>query len=259
MLSLFGMITRLPNNILHRVAITKLSSDPDTSTSWFIKIRHLCYKYSLPSPLVLLSSPPSKSTFKTLIRKKVLDFWQVEMRYEAKLKPSLTYFKPEFMSLQKPHPLWTTSGSNPFEINKALVVAKLMSGRYRTDWLARHWSKDNKSGFCVLCPGKNIVGSIEHLLVSCEALSEKRDALIKYWRQQTEDNFHLQTLFNSKLSSAESCLVQFVLDPSVVPEVIVGCQGKQFTLKEVFNLTKTFCYGLHRRRLQLTGRFNFGS
>ena len=59
-LSLFGMITRLPNNIIYKIAFTKLSSDPDSSSSWFVQVRKLCAQYGLPSPLSLLSSPPSK-------------------------------------------------------------------------------------------------------------------------------------------------------------------------------------------------------
>ena len=83
-LSLFGMITRLPDNILHVFAHSKLASDPDSSSSWFIQIQHLCTKYSLPSPLSLLTNPPTKSTYKNLIKKKLVDFWQQELRDETK-------------------------------------------------------------------------------------------------------------------------------------------------------------------------------
>ena len=122
-LGLFGMILRLPGSILHRIAQSKLYTELDESSSWFVQIRHLCSTYNLPSPLFLLSHTPSKSTFKSLVRRKVIDFWQTKLRDEAASKPSLLYFKPQFMSLQKPHPLWTTSKDNPFEIKKSLVVA----------------------------------------------------------------------------------------------------------------------------------------
>ena len=58
-LGLFGMISRIPTNILHHIASTKLAIEPDNSTSWFVQIRKLCIKYNLPSSLVLLSNPPS--------------------------------------------------------------------------------------------------------------------------------------------------------------------------------------------------------
>ena len=125
------------------------------------------------------------------------------------------------MSLIKPHPLWTTAQSNPFEINKSIVVAELLSGRYRSDWLCGHWSKTNPSGHCPLCPGLMIPGTVEHMLVSCQGLADKREDLILYWNQQTEDNQELQLLTSTILSSQEDQLVQFLLDPSLVPSVIL--------------------------------------
>ena len=125
-LSLFGMITRLPTNILHATASTILSSDPDSSKSWFVSnIRRLCSQYSLPSPLQLLQNPPSKNNYKKLIKSKILDYWETLLRAEAAPKPSLIHFKPSFMSLSSPHPMFTTCDSNPFETNKS--TAKQLS------------------------------------------------------------------------------------------------------------------------------------
>ena len=256
-LSLFGMITRLPENILFKFAQKKLYSEPDNSSSWFVQVRNLCTKYKLPSPLFLLANPPSKSSFKNLVKKKVLDFWQNLLRSEALSKPSLKYFKPQFMSLQTPHPLWTTSNHSVFETNKSVVVARLLSGRYMSDWHTRHWSPNNKEGHCLLCPGKNLAGTIEHLLVHCEALEEKRQTLLSYLHSQTQEHPQLRSLFTVMLSSPTDNLVQFLLDPSVTPPVISGCQENLFSLKDIFTLCRTFCYGIHRRRLQLLGRFNF--
>ena len=255
-LGLFGMITRLPGNLLHKIASSKLSTESNTSAFWFVKIRLLCTQYDLPSPLQLLSSPPSKSSFKSLVKAKVTDFW--ESKYRSEWKPSLKYFKPEFLSLKSPHPLWNLCPSNQFELNKTLVVAKLLSGRYYTDWHCRHWSQDNKMGFCVLCPGRDIPGTLEHMLVECGALQDKRDLIFTYWKNQAEDSPPLLNLLNTLMTnSTTESFVQFVLDPTVVPEVIRGCQDKIFSLSNILRLTRTYCYAIHRRRLQITGRFNW--
>ena len=42
----------------------------------------------------------------------------------------------------------------------------------------------------------------------------------------------------------------------IQPLVILGVQEKHFFLDEIFRLTRTFCYAMHRRRLQLLGLFN---
>ena len=38
-LGIFGICCRLPGHILHEVALSKLFSDPDSSTSWFILVQ----------------------------------------------------------------------------------------------------------------------------------------------------------------------------------------------------------------------------
>ena len=97
-LALFGMICRLPDNVLNKIAAHKLHTEPDNSPSWFVEIRQLCKQYSLPSPLFLLAHPPPKSSYKSLVKKRVVDFWQHKYRAEAQELDSLLYFKPQYMS-----------------------------------------------------------------------------------------------------------------------------------------------------------------
>ena len=152
-MGLFGMITRLPDNILYKVATAKLASEPDDSSSWFVQIRQLCNQYCFPSPLSLLENPLTKPKFKKLIKSRVLDYWRRKYELEASERDSLEFFKPQFLSLSRPHPLWTTCASNPWEIDKALIVMRLLSGQYISDCLARiarHWSKENPDGLCLL-------------------------------------------------------------------------------------------------------------
>ena len=122
-----------------------------------------------------------------------------------------------------------------------MVVARLLTSLCVTDWHSRHWSA-NKEGFCLLCPGKNLPGTLEHLLVTCDALDEKRHLLSKYVYEQTEDKPQLRSLFQAMFGSSLEDLVQFLLDPSVTPTVISGCQDNLFTLNEIFSLTRTYCY-----------------
>ena len=256
MLNIFGMITRLPENVLFKLATRILYSEPDNTKSWFIAIRQLCSMYNLPSPLQLLAKPLTKASFKSQITQKVLDHWQVCLMKDASPMTSLIFFNPNFMSLSSPHPLWTTCSSNPFETNKALIQAALVSGRYRTDYLSRHWNQLNPHGFCILCPGMFQFGTVQHLLLHCEALAEKRAKIIEMWSDQAKEDDHLHHLLKELLKSRPELLTQFLLDPSVVPEVVTLCQQKLVNISDLFYLTRTWCYGLHRRRLQLLGKFN---
>ena len=148
-LSLFGMISRLPNNILHEHAQDFFSSTTMSNKSWFSQIRELCLCYHLPHPLTILSTPPTKEKFKKLVKSCIIDYWEVKLRAEAALLPSLEFFNPSFMSLSSPHPLWSTAGSSPSKVAMATIQAQMLSGRYRSQKLCRHWSI-HSSGFCLL-------------------------------------------------------------------------------------------------------------
>jgi len=129
------------------------------------------------------------------------------------------------MSLLQPHPLWTTSQNNSYEVNKSITAARILSGRYRSDWHCRYWSPTNKEGFYLLCPGDNIPGNIEHMLSSCPALQDKSNLMLKFWSKQTQESPQMRKLVDTMLSSPPSKCIQFVCKPSVINEVMLGTKG----------------------------------
>ena len=175
------MITRLPGSILHQHAKSFFSFSTISKKSWFVQIRKWCLLYDLPHPRTLLSAPPlTKETFRSSVRKKVISYWENLLRDEAAPKPSLLSFRPSFMYLASIHPIFTTAGSSPPKIAMASVQAVMLSGRYRTEALCSHWSK-NKEGVCLLSDScSNIVDDINHILTSCPALENTRKNLTMY-------------------------------------------------------------------------------
>ena len=120
---------------------------------------------------------------KSLIKNKVLDFWQSTFRKDCSPLLSLKYFKPDYMSLQKPDPIWTTCGNNSYEVAKAIIQAKFLSGRYRSESLTCHFSRANSPN-CSICPEKPI-GSIEHILTICSSLLPIRSLQLKHLSDST--------------------------------------------------------------------------
>ena len=131
-LSLLLMIAHLgPANILHQLAVSVLASATSPPQSWFTQIRAICSQYSIEDPLNIRSAPPKKSTFKTRTKSLILDFWEKKLRFDSSQLPSLQFFHPKYYSLSKPHPVWLTAGENPYEVEKACIQARMLSGRYR--------------------------------------------------------------------------------------------------------------------------------
>ena len=156
------------------------------------------------------------------------------------------------MSLHTTHPLWTYCGSNSYEISKAIVQAKMLSGRYRTDQLLRHFSEND--GFCNLCCQK-ILGSIEHLLLQCPVLEESRKQL------------HLNLIANINISESAKSLIhnsfqsiktatQMLLDCTALPTVISARQTEgPSVIQQLFRFSRSWCYTIHKTRLKLLGRW----
>ena len=172
---------------------------------------------------------------------------------------SLIFFKAHFYSLSKPHPLWSTAGENPYEVEKACIQAKMLSGRYRTCWLTRHWSGDS-SGNCSLptCRLSPTPGTLPHFLLDCQDLSPARKRVFALWADYLKDKPSLFPIIRLYTTESDPQLyLQFLLDCSVLPE-IVSLKQKQgrSVLESLFYMTRTLCFSLHKSRLKLLGKWN---
>ena len=261
MLGLLGMIARLgPDNILNqhgRHVLLNLGTGM-ASKSWFASIRSLCQQYSLPDPLLVLQSPPTHYYWKSKTKLKVLDNWQVKLRGEAESLLSLEYFKPSFMSLSRPHPIWTSAGS-PFEVSKAVVSARMLSGRYRTDLLAKHWSKSNPEGWCRLpgCDGEE--GSLQHILLHCPALAETRAKLISHWSAFLVPRPWLFPVVAHHTLGDDQLRLQFLLDASTLPMVIASNKCTPEILPSCLYLARTWNFSIHLTRDKIRKHHNLNN
>ena len=209
--------------------------------------------YGLRHPSQILADPWEKDTFNKFVKKKVIDYWEQKLRDESKQLKSLTYFKPEFMSLSSPHPLFTLAGNSPYKVTMATIQACLLSGRYRFDSLTKHWSS-KVTGYCYLSPlCRDQLDDVVHMLKNCSPLQPTRQKMIDFTlsyskRLPHEVSFFLQN--NCIPSNEKFC--QLLMDCSVIPEVIVFKQNfGPDILAHLFNITRTWIYVLHRERTAL--------
>ena len=251
-LVLFGMICHLPNDPLYKRAIHSLHLK-STCRSWFYQIRDICLMYGLPHPLEMLRTPPSKSTFRRLVRSRIVDYWEKNLRQQSSPLTSLLYFKPQFHSLLSPHPIYWTAGSNPYEVAKAVVQGKMLSGRYRTEVLASHWST-NPNGFCQGSQCNQLPETLDHILLHCTSYRASREKLCRLW-YDTKD-CHVSDIIRYILSESSEVLIQFILDATTHPKVISLVQAHgQTKLQTIFHLTRTWCFTIHKQRLKMLGKW----
>ena len=160
------------------------------------------------------------------------------------------------MNLTKPHPIWSTAGSNPYEVSKVIQQARFLSGRYRSANLTKHWSTHNREGFCASSTCFRQAETIEHILVQCVAYSDCRRRLCSLWL--STPNKVIYELISDALTSDTEYLVQFLLDCSVLPNVIRATQihGSEI-MHSLFYLTRSWCFSIHKQRMRTLGRWNF--
>ena len=268
MLGLLGMISRSKSSsILQQIGRGALLSIPCNKKSWFTKMRSICQIYNLKDPLLVLQDPPSKETWKGRCKSAVISFWEQKLRSQAALLPSLAYFRPEFMSLTKAHPIWNMT-ENDYEVKKATTVCEMLSGRYNTDYHVRYWSRLNPSGLCQLCLAANHaresldqtnsefnvpLGTLEHLLLVCPQLQETRDTCKQLWISHTEDKPQIRDIFLPTATpfnlSLWSPKMELLLDPTSCPNVIDASQKYGIgILSSILYLSRTWCYSHHVRR-----------
>ena len=198
-------------------------------------------------------------TYKKLVKSKVLDYWEFKLRTEASFLPSLAFFHPEFMSLASPHKLWTTAGKKSFEVAKARIQLLFLASQYPCGSLSKHWTPENPLGLCTFpdCHHKNLVETPEHVLLRCPAYTTTRKKNITICLK-TQDPVSHRLVTSFLLSDSTQKMMQFLLDCSVLPEVISGAQnyGKQI-YDDLFYLSRTWCFSVHRERMKRLCKWNF--
>ena len=120
----------------------------------------------------------------------------------------------------------------------------MISGRYRTEKLRSHFSEQNDCS-------SNKPETISHILLECENLESTQMGVIHSWLKTEQ-----AAILNIALESLrEDLIVQFLLDCSVIPSIIVLTQSidRDTVQSALFKLTRTYCYSLHKERHKLLG------
>ena len=172
---------------------------------------------------------------------------------------SLKYFHPAYMSLSQTHPLFTSCGSSPYEISKAVVQARYLSGRARVESLTKHWDKANKAGTCPLCRSiQPTEGTIEHVLLSggCPALVDARLSMMSLIQAYLVSHPYLFPIFQSLWGKDDVQTMQFLLDCSAISSVRQLVQDSEKPiLRDLFYLTRSYVFKLFVTRRRLISLF----
>ena len=205
----------------------------------------------LPHPHFLMEEPPPKNSFKRQIKCAVIEFWEDALRQEALALQSIKHFDVYSCNLLQPHWIWVTSGNNSFEIRKASVLVRMMSGRYRTDYFARHWTM-NKKGLCLITGCTQQIGDLQHLLIECSALASARSKAIELILNKSSMLLPLRIFFESLFQSNAELQYLFFFQPFSFTYVNYLCNlYGQSIVKSISYYVRTYAFTIHAERQKL--------
>ena len=134
------------------------------------------------------------------------------------------------------------------------MMAKMLSGRYKSCWLRRHWTQE--SGACRLTGCGIAPGDVAHLLSGeCPALQPYLATTLKHLLDMLAPDPHLLSPVMSALNGDRESVTRFLLDPSTDPSVIrlVQIHGQEAVLVPLFKVARAWVWSAHRTRMRMLG------
>ena len=130
----------------------------------------------------------------------------------------------------------------------------MVSGRYRSCWLRRHWTQE--SGACRLPGCGQVPGDVAHLLSGeCPALQPYLATTLDHIPDMLGHHPDLLYPVLSALHGDREAVTTFLLDPSTDPCVIklVQQHGQGPVLHPLFRVCRAWVWCAHRTRMRMLG------
>ena len=128
----------------------------------------------------------------------------------------------------------------------------MLSGRYPSCWLRRHWSGDT-NGFCQIPGCSETPGTLLHIATGqCPSLAQARLKAHDAWHVFLVDNPILLPL------NDPNDFLAFLVDPSTTPSIISLAQENKDidVIGKLCYLTRTWLFTMHKERLVLLDLWN---
>ena len=225
-LGLFNNVCRQAEDSSEKaLARRQLIVKPDSSTSWFVGIKHLHRKYELKEAISYLDEPESKTKWTRTVKEAVYKKWVDKITSLIPLYKGLTFLTFENLEKGKIHPLFKINCHTGKDISRLSVKLKLLTGSYILQSKRIRMYKTETEATCLLCKEKE--ETMEHFILGCRCLETVRNPVlhelvtklkecdIDFW--QLNETNKIQLILDSttigktrKITSASAQLVEIL-------------------------------------------------
>jgi hypothetical protein len=142
------------------------------SSSWFVEMKKIIWKYNLPDIYKLLDRPYAKMQWKQIVYEKVHKYWKEQTIRISELYKHLGYLNIYEYKPGKQHPFICIPISSVRDANRIPVKLKLVSGTYVFQANRANSNQNKVDATCLLCNAED--ENMEHFLLHCSVLDEIR-------------------------------------------------------------------------------------
>ena len=246
LLTFFGCIIQDKDSIEYRTVERQLQMPSENINTFVNRLKAVLHKYGLPKPDELLETVPTKQQWKITVKDAILKYWEEKWEKKKSEKSTMKFLDIKKKPVGNPHQILYLAPKTTLEVRKAKVKAKLITRTYTLQSDKTKFTKNQENEIYPLCHSDTV--DTEHFLLICPSLKSVRDRhLSVLLRKYVANNFG-NDIFN-KIEN-EGLTIQFLLDSSSVKLRHI-VKFKSENLRDIENMTRTLCFGMHTRRSSL--------
>ena len=233
-LSFFGNMVRQEDTLEYQIIRRQLSVKDENSSSFTVTIRKILQTYNLPDAYELINNMPNKERWKTMVKEATNTTYRKEIMEDIKNKSSLKFLEIQQHPLDDPHLIYRYVGSNPHEVEKAAIKARLLTGTYTLQANRHRFNQYEVDKTCELCSKE--AEDRQHFILHCTALEQAR-------------NKHMPKLLETvpNLKGKNELLLQCILDCSH-KDLEQYLQRTKATEQKLEEISRSLLYDLHTCR-----------
>ncbi|CAC5386914.1 unnamed protein product [Mytilus coruscus] len=248
-LSLLLSLLNCGNDKIHQILTRQITTNFDNNKSFFTRIMDILEMYGLPSITQLQKNTPKKEHWKNSIKIKVDKFWYEKTLADVENKSSLTFLNTSNLEPNKPHHVWNVKQLPRFELRKAIIKARVMTGTYILQADKYKFTHYNVEATCQLCCSGN--EEVIHFLTTCPILSTTRE---KYFSEIREIiTYEITAEMWNNVFKNKTAISQLIVDCTKYKEVL-NISNKLLNIIE--NKTRNLIFQLHMDRLKILEKNN---
>ena len=179
-----------------------------------------------------------------MVKDAVIQYWNKQLKEEAKQMSTLKYLNIQKCSVEKPHISYLATPTDPLKVCMTATKTKLLVQRYPLTALQASGKKKQDS--CPIC--KEDSETLPHFLLECQPIGQNRMRYIGEIQDTLEES-NLKPL--PLTENTRDWYVQLLLDSTVlVDEMRVQMRIEEIAREMIFNLH-------HKRTIELGGSSSY--